>query len=43
MEVPLLLNRPAARTPRRTADVMPSVLTALGLPVPAGLDGASFL
>ncbi|MBI2408676.1 MAG: alkaline phosphatase family protein [Gemmatimonadetes bacterium] len=43
MEVPLLLNRPPLRTPRRTTDVLPSALTALGLPVPAGLDGASFL
>lgn len=43
MLVPLLLNRPPARTPRRTVDVMPSALRALGLPVPAGLDGASFL
>jgi hypothetical protein len=43
MEVPLLLNRPPARAPRRTADVMPSVLTALGLAVPDGLDGTSFL
>jgi hypothetical protein len=43
MLVPLLLNRPPARTPRRTADVMPSALTALGIPVPDGLDGESFL
>jgi len=43
MDVPLLLNRPAARAPRRTVDVMPSALSALGLPVPAGLDGTSFL
>ncbi len=43
MQVPLLLSRPAARTPRRTADVMPSVLAALGLPIPPGLDGASFV
>ena len=43
MEVPLLLSRPASRVPRRTADVMPSALAALGLPIPAGLDGESFL
>ena len=43
MLVPLLVNRPVARTPRRTVDVMPSALTALGLPVPEGLDGESFL
>lgn len=43
MEVPLLLNRPPARMPRRTADVMPSALTALGLAVPPGLDGTTFL
>ncbi|MHB8838242.1 MAG: alkaline phosphatase family protein [Gemmatimonadaceae bacterium] len=43
MDVPLLLNRPALRTPRRTADVMPSALRALGLAVPGGLDGESFL
>ncbi|MEO6447270.1 MAG: alkaline phosphatase family protein [Gemmatimonadaceae bacterium] len=43
MLVPLLLNRPAASPPRRTVDVMPSALAALGLPVPAGLDGKSFV
>lgn len=43
MLVPLLLSRPPARTPRRTVDVMPSALRALGLAVPAGLDGESFL
>ena len=43
MDVPLLLNRPAAQTPRRTVDVMPSALTALGLTVPTGLDGTSFV
>jgi hypothetical protein len=43
MLVPLLLNRPAARTPRRTVDVMPSALVALGKPVPDGLDGESFV
>ena len=43
MLVPLLTNRPVSGHPRRTVDVMPSALTALGLPVPAGLDGVSFL
>jgi len=43
MQVPLLLNRPATGLPRRTVDVMPSALAALGLPVPAGLDGRAFI
>ncbi|MBW7932817.1 MAG: alkaline phosphatase family protein [Gemmatimonadaceae bacterium] len=43
MDVPLLLNRPPRSAPRRTTDVMPSALTALGLAVPAGLDGSSFV
>ena len=43
MLVPLLTNRPVAYAPRRTVDVMPSALTALGLGVPVGLDGVSFL
>ena len=43
MQVPLLLNRPASGIPRRTVDVMPSVLAAIGRPVPQGLDGRSFL
>jgi hypothetical protein len=43
MFVPLLVNRPPAHTPLRTTDVMPSALRALGLDVPAGLDGESFL
>jgi hypothetical protein len=43
MLVPLLVNQPVKREPRRTVDVMPSALTALGLPVPDGLDGVSFL
>ena len=43
MLVPLLVNRPVKREPRRTVDVMPSALVALGLPVPDGLDGESFL
>jgi hypothetical protein len=43
MMVPLLVNRPVARTPRRTTDVMPSSLAALGLDIPPSLDGTSFL
>jgi hypothetical protein len=43
MMVPLIVSRPVAGTPRRTADVMPSVLQALGLPIPGDLDGQSFL
>ena len=43
MTVPLLVNRPVARVPRRTTDVMPSSLAALGLPIPGSLDGTSFL
>jgi len=43
MHVPLLTNRPTAMRPRRTVDVMPSALVALGLSVPSGLDGVSFV
>jgi arylsulfatase A-like enzyme len=43
MLVPLLLNRPPVGLPRRTVDVMPSALAALGIPVPKTLDGTSFL
>jgi hypothetical protein len=42
MLVPLLMNRPAAGIPRRTVDVMPSALTALGITVPRTLDGISY-
>ncbi len=42
MLVPLLASRPFARAPRRTADVLPSALAALGVPVPPGLDGRAF-
>jgi len=42
MQVPLLMSRPATGTPRRTTDVFPSALAALGLPIPPGLDGESF-
>jgi Type I phosphodiesterase / nucleotide pyrophosphatase len=43
MLVPLLVSRPIAGQPRRTVDVMPSALVALGLPVPSGLEGESFV
>jgi arylsulfatase A-like enzyme len=43
MLVPLIVNRPPDRTPRRTVDVMPSALAALGIPAPPLLDGRSFL
>jgi hypothetical protein len=43
MLVPLLLDTPVARVPRRTADVMPSALQVLGVTPPANLDGQSFL
>ena len=43
MLVPLLLSRPVLSAPRRTVDVMPSALAALGLPIPSGLDGESFV
>jgi arylsulfatase A-like enzyme len=43
MLVPLLTNHPIRGLPRRTVDVMPSALQALGIPIPSGLDGVSFL
>jgi hypothetical protein len=43
MMVPLLTSRRYTGTPRRTTDVMPSALAALGRDVPAGLDGVSFI
>ena len=43
MLVPLLTNGPVAAAPRRTVDVMPSALAALGLEIPSGLDGESFM
>lgn len=42
MLVPLLTNRPPAALPRRTTDIMPSALAALGLTPPDLLDGRSF-
>ena len=43
MMVPLLMNRRAARTPRRTTDVFASTLHALGVAPPHTVDGRSFL
>lgn len=43
MLVPLLTSRRYSGTPRRTTDVMPSALEILGHPIPAGLDGVSFV
>jgi hypothetical protein len=43
MLVPLLLNRPPARAPRRTTDLFASTLAALGVPAPRAMDGESFL
>jgi hypothetical protein len=42
MLVPLVMSRAATGTPRRTVDVLPSVLAAMGRAVPGGLDGTSF-
>lgn len=43
MMVPLLVDRPVRVTPRRTVDVMPGALAALGVAIPDGLDGMSFV
>jgi hypothetical protein len=43
MLVPLLLNRPPHRPPRRTTDLFPSALAALGVGPPREQDGRSFL
>ncbi|MDQ6717048.1 MAG: alkaline phosphatase family protein [Gemmatimonadota bacterium] len=43
MLVPLLINRPATRTPLRTIDTMPSALTALGIAIPSEVRGRSFV
>lgn len=40
--VPLVMSRAARGVPRRTVDVMPSALAALGIGGPPGLDGVSF-
>ncbi|MGH7712939.1 MAG: alkaline phosphatase family protein [Gemmatimonadaceae bacterium] len=42
MLVPLLLNRVSHTVPRRTVDLMPSALDALGIPPPAEVEGTSF-
>lgn len=43
MLVPVLASRAYRTAPRRTTDLMPSALRALGKPVPPGLDGSSFI
>ena len=43
MLVPLLCSQALAGTPQRTVDVMPTALDALGVPIPANVEGASFL
>ena len=43
MLVPLLSNRPLARTPRRTTDLFASALDALGVAAPERIDGTSFV
>jgi len=43
MLVPLLMNRRAARAPRRTTDLFASALDALGVPAPDVMDGGSFV
>lgn len=43
MLVPLVLDRAPGRRPRRTTDVMPSALDVLGVAIPPGLDGQSFV
>lgn len=43
MLVPLLLNCVPTTVPRRTVDVMPSALSALGITIPDNLDGLPFL
>jgi len=43
MLVPFVTNRPLARAPRRTTDLMPTALAALGHRIPPGLDGQSAL
>jgi hypothetical protein len=43
MLVPLVTSHAVDSTPRRTVDLMPSALVALGRDVPEGIDGVSFL
>lgn len=42
MLVPLLTSQPPVSRPRRTVDVMPSALKALGIRPPAGIEGSAF-
>ena len=42
MRVPLVMSRAATGTPRRTVDIFPSALRALGHDLPSGLDGLAF-
>ena len=42
MLVPFITNKAATSRPRRTVDVMPSALSALGISIPEGLDGRPF-
>jgi arylsulfatase A-like enzyme len=41
--VPLLTSHPVSSTPRRTIDVMPSALSALGINIPPYISGDSFI
>ena len=43
MLVPLILNQPPRALPRRTVDIFPSALAALGIAAPRVLDGRSFV
>jgi hypothetical protein len=43
MLVPFLTNKPLNGRPRRTVDVMPSALKALGIAIPPGVDGRTFI
>ncbi len=43
MWVPLLTNHPVQSNPRRTMDLFPSALAALGIATPAGQEGVDFL
>jgi arylsulfatase A-like enzyme len=38
---PLLASHPLAPGPARTVDILPTVLAALGIPAPAGIEGRS--
>ena len=43
MAIPLCTNLPLPGRPLRSVDVFPTISEALGYPVPAGIDGRSFL